>query len=57
MFLVNLPIGATAFIVGALFLIDRQGTPTGRFDAVGFVLSAVGFALVLYALSVGPAKG
>lgn len=29
----------------------------GRFDGLGFVLSASGFALVLYALSVGPNHG
>ncbi|OAA26932.1 drug resistance transporter, EmrB/QacA subfamily [Frankia sp. EI5c] len=56
-FLVNLPIGVVTFLFGALFLTDHRRSSTGPFDTVGFVLSAGGFALLLYALSVGPTKG
>ncbi|KPM51103.1 DSBA oxidoreductase [Frankia sp. R43] len=56
-FLVNIPIGIVAFVFGALFLADHRRPSTGAFDVVGFVLSAGGFALILYALSVGPTRG
>ncbi len=29
----------------------------GRFDSLGFILSAPGFAMLIYALSQGPSKG
>ncbi|ABW16157.1 drug resistance transporter, EmrB/QacA subfamily [Parafrankia sp. EAN1pec] len=56
-FLVNVPIGIAAFGFGLAFLAGSRVPGAGRFDALGFVLSASGFALVLYALSVGPNHG
>ncbi|TCJ34906.1 DHA2 family efflux MFS transporter permease subunit [Parafrankia sp. BMG5.11] len=56
-FLVNVPIGIAAFGFGLAFLTGSRVPGAGRFDALGFVLSASGFALVLYALSVGPNHG
>src|SRR5436309_3063618 len=56
-FYVNLPVGALAFTIGFLFLREEREGTAGRFDAPGFLLSGSGLALVLYALSQGPAKG
>ena len=56
-FYVNLPIGAAAVAFGLLFLHEHREPDPGRFDAPGFVLSAVGFASLMYAVSEGPAKG
>jgi EmrB/QacA subfamily drug resistance transporter len=56
-FFVNLPIGIAAFAFGALYLTEHREPSAGRFDVPGFVLSGAGLALVLYALSEGPASG
>jgi EmrB/QacA subfamily drug resistance transporter len=56
-FFVNLPIGVAAFVFGAAFLTEHREPSAGRFDVPGFVLSGAGLALVLYALSEGPASG
>ncbi len=57
-FLVNLPVGLAVFVFGLVFLAEhREPGAAGRFDLVGFVLAAAGFALILYALSSGPGSG
>jgi EmrB/QacA subfamily drug resistance transporter len=50
-FLVNVPIGAAALIISALYLQEHTEPNPGRFDPAGFVLSAAGLAAVLYALA------
>jgi EmrB/QacA subfamily drug resistance transporter len=56
-FYVNVPVGIVAFLFGAVFLLEYREATAGRFDLPGFVLSAAGLALVLYAISEGPVKG
>lgn len=56
-FYVNLPVGLAAFVFGALFLREHREPTAGRFDAAGFVLSAIGLASTLLALSEGPRRG
>ena len=56
-FIVNVPIGIAAMAFGLLFLPDFRTERAGRFDAPGFVLAAVGFGLVMYALAEGADKG
>jgi EmrB/QacA subfamily drug resistance transporter len=56
-FYVNLPVGVAAVLVGLLFLPAGSEYPSGRFDLPGFLLAAVGFPLVMYALSTGSTSG
>ena len=56
-FFVNLPIGSFALALGLLWLREHTEPGAGRFDHWGFVLSTVGLALVVYALSVAPDAG
>jgi EmrB/QacA subfamily drug resistance transporter len=56
-FWVNLPIGIAGFIFSLVFLREHTEPDAGRFDALGFVLSGAGLALVLFALSRGPTDG
>lgn len=59
LFLVNLPFGILAFVLGLRFLPPRPvstGTPE-RFDTAGAVLSAVAVLLILYAVSRGSDGG
>ena len=56
-FYVNLPVGVAAMLVGLLFLPAGSEHPVGRFDLPGFLLAAVGFPLVMYALSTGSSAG
>jgi EmrB/QacA subfamily drug resistance transporter len=56
-FYVNVPVGLTAFLVGLLFLHEHREKAPGRFDARGFALAGVGFALLMFALSEGPSRG
>ena len=56
-FYVNLPVGVAAVLVGLLFLPAGSEHPVGRFDLPGFLLAAVGFPLVMYALSTGSSSG
>jgi len=50
-FLVNVPIGVVALIITALYIREHREEQAGRFDPYGFVLSAAGLALVMYALA------
>jgi len=56
-FYINLPVGLAAVVVGLLFLPAGSDHPVGRFDLPGFALAAVGFPLVMYALSTGSSSG
>jgi EmrB/QacA subfamily drug resistance transporter len=56
-FYINLPVGVAALLVGLLFLPAGSDHPVGRFDLPGFILAAVGFPLVMYALSTGSSSG
>jgi EmrB/QacA subfamily drug resistance transporter len=56
-FIVNVPIGVAAMAFGVLFLPDFRSERAGRFDAAGFLLAAVGFGLVMYALAEGADQG
>jgi EmrB/QacA subfamily drug resistance transporter len=56
-FYVNLPVGLAAVAFGAAFLPGHRDYSVGRFDLPGFVLAALGFPLVMYALNVGPGDG
>lgn len=56
-FLVNLPIGAVALVLALLWLKEETQPKAGRFDITGFVLSATGLSLLIYALSTGPENG
>jgi EmrB/QacA subfamily drug resistance transporter len=56
-FYVNLPIGAIALAFGLLFVEEQRTEHPGRFDLVGFLLSGVGFAALMYGISEGPQRG
>lgn len=56
-FYVNLPIGILAFFFALAVLREHTEPNVGRFDLWGFVLSAAGLPLILYALSQAPSKG
>jgi EmrB/QacA subfamily drug resistance transporter len=56
-FYVNVPIGAAALVFGLLFLEKQPALPAGRFDVIGFLLSASGLAALMYGISQGPFKG
>jgi len=56
-FYVNMPLGILGFLFG-LFMLKESKEPTaGRFDVRGFLLSGLGLAGLLYALSQAPEKG
>jgi EmrB/QacA subfamily drug resistance transporter len=56
-FLVNLPFGAAALLIGLLFLAEHREPAAGRLDIPGLLLAGSGLALVLYALSQAPVRG
>ncbi|MEM1334217.1 MAG: DHA2 family efflux MFS transporter permease subunit [Actinomycetota bacterium] len=56
-FYVNLPIGAAAIGLAWWWLREERQDRPGRFDVPGFVLSAAGVSLLIYALSIGPEAG
>jgi EmrB/QacA subfamily drug resistance transporter len=56
-FYVNLPIGAAAFIFGAIFLQHSRQDKPGAFDLPGFLLSGLGLGALMYGVSEGPVKG
>jgi EmrB/QacA subfamily drug resistance transporter len=56
-FFVNLPIGIVAIVFGVLFLGEHRQPRPGRFDLPGFLLSGIGFALVMFGVSEGPDRG
>ncbi len=56
-FYLNLPIGIAALVFGVVYLREHTEPTAGRFDLPGFLLSGIGLALVVYALSEGPTDG
>lgn len=56
-FYVNIPIGLIGLVFGALFLKESKEATAGKFDVPGFLLSGLGLAGVLYALSQAPDHG
>ncbi|WP_223871828.1 MFS transporter [Candidatus Dactylopiibacterium carminicum] len=45
-FLLNLPLGIVA-LMGTFVLVRNEGSPVGRFDATGFLLTGLGFTLFM----------
>ncbi|WP_285769428.1 DHA2 family efflux MFS transporter permease subunit [Peribacillus sp. SI8-4] len=56
-FYINVPFGILVLVFGLLFLKEHKEPAAGRLDVPGFLLSAAGFSMLMYALNVGPAKG
>ncbi|MEA2638766.1 MAG: hypothetical protein QOF51_160, partial [Chloroflexota bacterium] len=56
-FFINLPIGIACFLFGLFALREHKEATAGKFDPFGFVLSGLGLAGVLAALSRGPDYG
>jgi EmrB/QacA subfamily drug resistance transporter len=56
-FFVNVPIGLAALVFGAVALREERQPDPGSFDGGGFVLSAIGLASLLFAISEGPLYG
>jgi EmrB/QacA subfamily drug resistance transporter len=56
-FLVNIPMGLAAFVFGALKLREHREPTAGPFDIAGFLLSGLGLASLLFALSEGARRG
>jgi EmrB/QacA subfamily drug resistance transporter len=56
-FFVNLPIGVAAITFGLIFLDEHRQPHPGPFDLPGFLLSGIGFALVMFGISEGPDRG
>ena len=56
-FVVNVPFGLAAFVVGLLFLDAHDQPHPGRLDVPGLVLSGLGLASLLFGVSVGPDLG
>jgi EmrB/QacA subfamily drug resistance transporter len=56
-FFITVPVGLTALIFGTLCLNEHREEHAGAFDLPGFALSALGFALAMYALTEGPTRG
>ncbi|MGN9866883.1 MDR family MFS transporter [Bacillus swezeyi] len=56
-FYINIPIGIVILLFGLLYLDEHIESEAGRFDLPGFLLSAPGMALTVFALSQGPVRG
>jgi EmrB/QacA subfamily drug resistance transporter len=56
-FWVNIPIGVTALILGAIFIPTSRDPAHGRIDPLGAVLSFFGLASLLFGIIEGPSKG
>ncbi|UOY87051.1 MDR family MFS transporter [Bacillus glycinifermentans] len=56
-FFINVPIGLIILLFGLLCLDEHTESDAGKFDLPGFLLSAPGMALAVFALSRGPADG
>ncbi|MGI8475779.1 MAG: MDR family MFS transporter [Thermomicrobiales bacterium] len=56
-FYVNVPFGIAALFFAAFVLKEHVEEKAGRFDVPGFLLSASGLPLLLYALAEAPSRG
>ena len=56
-FWVNLPLGATALLLGAFLLPTSRDPRRSRLDPIGALLSMVGLAALLYGIIEGPSDG
>jgi MFS transporter, DHA2 family, multidrug resistance protein len=56
-FWVNLPLGATALVLGAFILPSSKDPNPQRLDVPGALLSIVGLATLLFGIIEGPARG
>ncbi|WP_458353655.1 DHA2 family efflux MFS transporter permease subunit [Peribacillus frigoritolerans] len=56
-FYINVPFGIMVLLIGVLFLKEHKEPTAGRFDLPGFLLSASGFSMMMYAMNIGPSKG
>ena len=53
-FYINVPFGIMVLIFGVWFLKENKEPTAGRLDLPGFLLSAAGFSMLMYAMSLGP---
>jgi len=56
-FLVNVPVCATAIVLGVFFVPDSRDPEEGRLDPLGAVLSIIGLSGLLYGIIEAPDKG
>ncbi len=56
-FMVNLPVAVIALVAGAFLLPTSRDPNAGSLDWVGFFLSAIGVALLVWAIIEGPREG
>jgi EmrB/QacA subfamily drug resistance transporter len=56
-FLINIPIGVLALLIAGAFLREERQPHAGRLDVPGFLLSASGLALMLYAFAEAGRRG
>ncbi|MFJ7367420.1 DHA2 family efflux MFS transporter permease subunit [Peribacillus frigoritolerans] len=56
-FYINVPFGIMVLLIGVLFLKEHKEPTAGRLDLPGFLLSASGFSMMMYAMNIGPSKG
>jgi len=56
-FFVNVPVGLSALVFGALFLEEHHEAAAGGFDIAGFVLGGFGLAALMFALNQGASQG
>lgn len=56
-FYINVPFGIMVLLIGVLFLKEHKEPKAGRLDLPGFLLSAAGFSMMMYAMNIGPSKG
>lgn len=56
-FYVNVPVGLVASAFGFAFLTRHDRDPVGPFDVIGFLLSGIGLAALVFSISEGHARG
>ncbi len=56
-FVVNVPIAATALLLGIRYVPESRDPKPGSFDVPGAVLSIAGFSLLVYAIIEAPERG
>lgn len=56
-FYINIPLGIITLLFGYIYLIEHKEPEAGLLDLPGFLLSAPGFSMLMYALIQGSTKG